>query len=649
MSFIHFGFVLAGAAAMTLPIWIHLLLRQRAKPVDIGSIRFVKNVVRRTKSRQRIQRWLLLALRALAVLLLGFLFARPFLPDTPADGRTREVAVLIDRSASMSARHDDGSTALDAARRRALQYIGTLGDQAQVHIGLFDSTGVESVSLAELSSAKPASTGTRYDDAFAWATDLLASSARQDRSLLVLSDLQRRGLRQTNLATFPPDISVRIEDPAPGVSQNLAIASALPTQVELRPGVPIAVSVRLLNSGAFPVTDVPFTVQLDGPGGTIEKTGEFSLGAEQRRTLEVKMNVTEPGIYQGVVSIDRDDPLIWDNRRYLALEARYPDRLLLIDGDAGGKPWENETYFVETALRLQTPVGDGPLRTFEVERLVWDQGSGFPNLDGYRLIVLANLGRFTRGDAARLRQFVEAGGNVLWFLGERTTTAVLEPLVESGILGSTRLASATDTIARVSEFEEGHPALTPFAEPEHGDLRSLSVRRLMPIESLDREAEVLLRSRRWPLAVSHPFGKGRLVLVATSADRSWSDWPQHRLFVPLIRQLAAWLTGQLDARQPVLTQLIRDARHSPGIESVDESLIVRNIEPSESEIGRWGAEQFREAIGLPEESTVEEDSEEVKRFTPAGVARSDEKWPWFVWALLGILGLELLLASRVHE
>ena len=60
---------------MSLPIWIHLLLRQRARPMSIGSLRFVKQVVRKTKSRQRIQRWLLLALRALAVLILGVLFA----------------------------------------------------------------------------------------------------------------------------------------------------------------------------------------------------------------------------------------------------------------------------------------------------------------------------------------------------------------------------------------------------------------------------------------------------------------------------------------------------------------------------------------------------------------------------------------------
>ncbi len=649
MSFIHFGFVLAGVAAMTLPIWIHLLLRQRARPVEIGSLRFIQHVVRRTKSRQRIQRWLLLSLRSLAVLLLGILFARPFLPDSPADGRTREVAVLIDRSASMSAVHADGTTAIDAALRRAQQYVDSMGEQARVHIGLFDSSGVKSVSLAELSQVTATSNATRFDEAFAWASDLLATSNRNERSLLVLSDLQRSGLQPMTLATIPSDVPVHIEDPAPPIAQNLAIESALPTQVELRPGVPVTVAIRLYNSGAFPVTNIPFTISLRGPGAPIETTQTISLKAGQRLSVETKLDITEQGIYQGTAMIDFDDPLAWDNRRYLAFEVRHPDRLLLVDGDPGRQPWENATYFVETALRLQTPVGEGPARTFEVERLVWDQGAGFPDLSGFRLIVLANLGRFTQADAERLRAFVQAGGNALWFLGERTTTAVLDPLIGSELLGSTRLGRAADAIARVTEFDHEHPALAAFANPEHGDLRSLSARRFMPIQSLAADADVLLGSRQGPLAISRPTGMGRLVLIATSADRSWSDWPQDRLFVPLIRQLAAWLTGQLDSRQPVTTEVIRDAALSPGILPVDDSFIVRNIDASESDIGRYGIEQFREETGLPPPSSVGFEMDEASRYAPAGVARADEKWPLLVWTLLGILACELLLASRVHE
>lgn len=649
MNFIHLGFLAAGAAAMTLPLWIHLLLRQRATTMNIGSIRFVKQVVRRTRNRQRIQRWLLLALRALAVLLLGFLFARPFLPATPLDGSTREVAVLIDRSASMTATHEDGTTSMQKAVERANSYVATLGQETVVHIGLFDSAGVQPVQLDELQMATPSTLGTRYDDAFHWAMDLLAESNRNDRSLVLLSDLQRQGARQANLTAFPADIPVRIEDPAPAVAQNVAIESVFATQAEIRPGVPVAIEVQLVNHGAFPVIGAALQLNLEGPPGPIDADRPLSMLAGERQTIRIELPIDTPGIYRGRVWLDREDPMMWDNQRHVAFEARPPDRVLLIDGDAGKKAWENETYFVEAALRLQTAVGEGPARTFEVQRLVWDRGSGFPDLAGYRLIVMAGLSRFDQRDVTRLTTFVDSGGNVLLFAGERSTKAVYDRILESGLLGETTVGTAIDTFARVVDFDSSHPSLAPFSDPQHGDLRSLSANRLVPLESIDPDCDVLMRSRKWPLVVSHPFGNGQFVLVTTSADRSWNDWPRNRLFVPLVRQLAAWLTGQLDAKQNVVTEIIDQSDQTPGIEFVDNSLVVRSGDPQESQIARFGVEQFRDAVGLPEQSLVTTQSDLREQLIPKGASRPDEKWPLVVWTLIGVLGCELILASRVHE
>jgi len=634
---------------MTLPIWIHLLLRQRARVTNIGSIRFVKNVVKRTKSRQRIQRWLLLAMRALAMVLIGLLFARPFFSQTPIDGRTREVAVLIDRSASMSALHENGTTAVEEAIRRARRYVASLGDQARVHIGLFDATGVESVPFADVANTSAAPTATNFEEALQWASDIMSSSNRRDRSVLLLSDLQRAGMPSTGGSLFPEEMELRIDDPAPAISQNLAVTDVTPTQVELRPGMPVTLMIRVFNAGAFPVIDAPVSIDLIGPAERFNESLEISLDAGQHQDIEFELPAKEAGIIRGTVTIDRQDPLPIDNQRFVAFEVRHPDRLLLVEGDAGRQAWENETYFVETALRLQTPIGDAPARTFEVEKLIWDQGDGFPDLTGFRLIVLANLSRFRQEDAQRLSQFVEEGGNVIWFAGERTTNAVWNPLVDSNLLGDAQIGPIVDSFARVSGFAHDHLALSPFENPQHGDLRSLMVRRLVTLESVDPRSTVLIRSRAWPLVVAHPTGKGQFVFVASSADRSWSDWPQNRLFVPLIRQLAAWLTGQLDANQPVISEIITDARLTPGIEQRETSLVVRNLDPNESDISRLGIDQFREAIGLEAEETSLSDEEEQKKFTPAGAARPDEAWPVIVWVLLGLLGLEMLLASRTHE
>lgn len=648
MSFIHIGFLLAGAAAMTLPIWIHLLLRQKARQVEIGSVRFVQHVVRRTRNRQRIRRWLLLLLRCLAILLLGLLFARPYFPDTPADGSTREAVVLIDRSASMSAKHDDGQSALDKARARAREFVASLGDQARVHLGLFDASGVQTIPWDELDDVRPAATGTDFGDAFDWAADLLVSSPRKDRALLMLSDLQRHAVQSRLAQSLPPGTPIQIEDPAPAVAQNLAIESLVATQVELRPGVPIQVALRVRNHGTFPVTDVAVSLVLAGPDGSVEQQATFSLQAGEATTIELPLELNQAGIYRGQAEIDREDPLPWDNQRQLAFAARHPDRVLLVDGQPGRNVWGNETYFLETALRLRTAVGEGPPRTFEVERLVWDQGAGFPDLSGFRLIIMANVGRFTLTDAARLKSYLSAGGNVWIWLGERTTPTVLQPLVDSELLPGLELESARDHLANLSEFQPQHPALSTFRDPQYGSLQSLSISRLMPITKLPSGAEVLMRTSQWPLLISRDFGQGHVVLVATTADRQWSDWPQHRLFVPLVRQLAAWLTGRLDVRQPVISETIDDPSLQPGISEESGSIIVRNVDSAESDIRRFGVDQFRDVVGIAP-ADPEAMSQEFKEFEPEGVSRSDERWPRVVWCLLGILGIEILLASRVHE
>src|SRR5919108_4062054 len=113
VSFIHVG-MLAAAGAVAIPILIHLLFRQRVRNVSIGSVRFLRHVVREHRRRRRVRQWLLLALRSLAVLLLVLLFARPYWNERRGDGVDEEVIVLVDRSASMQARRDVGSpTALE--------------------------------------------------------------------------------------------------------------------------------------------------------------------------------------------------------------------------------------------------------------------------------------------------------------------------------------------------------------------------------------------------------------------------------------------------------------------------------------------------------------------------------------------------------
>ncbi len=70
---------LAGLAALVVPLVLHLRHRERRKPRPFPSLMFLARLPIRTERQRRITDWPLLLLRALAVALLVFAFARPFL------------------------------------------------------------------------------------------------------------------------------------------------------------------------------------------------------------------------------------------------------------------------------------------------------------------------------------------------------------------------------------------------------------------------------------------------------------------------------------------------------------------------------------------------------------------------------------------
>lgn len=69
--------MLAGMAALAIPILIHLLLKRKKKQVPFSTIRFFQLQDEQSSRRRKLRNWLLLALRLLIVTLLVLAFARP--------------------------------------------------------------------------------------------------------------------------------------------------------------------------------------------------------------------------------------------------------------------------------------------------------------------------------------------------------------------------------------------------------------------------------------------------------------------------------------------------------------------------------------------------------------------------------------------
>ena len=104
MSFLSPLFFL-GLGAIVVPILVHLIQRERKRVIEFPSLMFIQKIPYQSVRRRRIRHWFLLMMRAAAIALLVAAFARPFMPGgssaIAAAGGNRELAILLDNSASM--------------------------------------------------------------------------------------------------------------------------------------------------------------------------------------------------------------------------------------------------------------------------------------------------------------------------------------------------------------------------------------------------------------------------------------------------------------------------------------------------------------------------------------------------------------------
>src|SRR5687767_2023135 len=102
-----------GALAVSVPIIIHLLNRRKFRIVDWAAMDFLLEADKKNRRRVRLENWLLLFLRCLAVFLIGLMLARPYdstgLAAGLFDAQKFERIVLIDDSLSTQARVNNRS------------------------------------------------------------------------------------------------------------------------------------------------------------------------------------------------------------------------------------------------------------------------------------------------------------------------------------------------------------------------------------------------------------------------------------------------------------------------------------------------------------------------------------------------------------
>jgi hypothetical protein len=158
-------------------------------------------------------------------------------------------------------------------------------------------------------------------------------------------------------------------------------------------------------------------------------------------------------------------------------------------------------------------------------------------LNRYPWAVIDDIGLVDPQLEQSLIEFMQAGGNLLAFAGDRAVS--LESLPITG-----HRHRATSVRARAGEFlsigqiDTRHPALS-----QTDGWHSVNVSRSLPLETLDGDLVLIRLDNNEPFLIERRVGEGRLLLMPANLDNQWNDLPVRPVFVSFIIEAGRYLSG----------------------------------------------------------------------------------------------------------
>jgi hypothetical protein len=702
MSFLSPLYAIAGLA-IVLPILFHMVRKRPKERQLFSSLMFLEPAPPRLTRQSRIDQWLLLLLRALALGLLAFAFSRPYWnvaaeTNTSTAGMRR--MVLIDCSASM---RREGLW--DLAIARAQKVIQQSNPTDVVALYTFDRSLKPLVSVEEadltapaqrqqlaisgLRTIKPTWMSTDLGTALVNAADLLqadtdsnSDAASEASEIVVITDFQN-GMQLNSLSghTWPTTCKVRIERVEPTNSGNARATILSPVdsdetleksedQEKVREKEPLAsretqtIRVRVANQAQSPLEQFQLA-WLDSQGQEIPGT-QTQCQVPAGNAMVVRMPIAPSSAQTLRLVGDKSD---FDNQYFVA--KREPANLKLLCVDAVAQTPEDALgYFLE-----QLPLSD-PTRTVTYELRKPGSDEDWPTPALVPLIVASH--HATPSDLFGLSKFAEQGGSVLWALdapgakySERLQRFVGK---EVGNVSEAKVKQ----YAMLQQIDFKHPLFVDLSSSRFNDFTKVRFWKHRRLELKDeKEWEVIARfDDGSPALMSQSHGAGKIWILMSGWQPTQSQLALSSKFVPILAglfRLAApasidrdksWVGDRIVINQGDRwidptgsevkgTELENKGQalllEQPGVyHCIDsrgnDSPIAVNLADSESQTTIADIERLeRLGVGMVDARPADRKESAQRQLRAVELESQQGWWRWLVIGVLGAAGIESLL------
>lgn len=562
LGFLHPALLWALLLA-AVPIVIHLLNRRRFETVPWAAMEYLLAAMKRNRRRLRMEQWIVLLLRVLAVVLLALLVARPQMTvGVLGDVRTHHV-ILLDDSASMSQRR--GATdAFQVAIARVTALTSGLAETRS-----HDLLSILRASKPERPILLGANIGSRTkadvrrlmaelrvgDDVADLAALLSQARHRIDNAaeasraeIYLITDFRaidwltdggkpRPALLKELMALEPEHERLTVVSVAPADSENLAVVGVRRAGRTAAVGVPLQLLVEVKNQGSSATAPTEVALSVDEKGRVLRVVGALEPG--EVRELSFAHTFRASGFHGAVASLPRDHYEA-DDLRALAIDVAESSHVLLVDGDPGDRPEEAETYFLAAALEHRE---SGIAVDVIPEHIL-----GGHDLTDVDMIFLCNAPAPDERTVEKLEEFVGDGGGLVVFLGNQVDPQRYNQVFFKGGKGLlpvelADLAGDLDRPEHVYVADKSHSTMRVATEDlELMFAKLVWVGRYMRVlEHPAVPVKVPLRigdATGDPLLLSHTYGGGgEVMLVTATADAHWTNWPRWPTFLIVAQEM----------------------------------------------------------------------------------------------------------------
>jgi hypothetical protein len=681
MSFLSPWYLL-GLLGIAIPLAIHLIRRQQAERVVLPTVRFLKRAPKKLVYFQRLQQWLLLALRIAIAGLLALAFARPIFTGAYSQlvgAIPQSLVILLDTSMSMQ--YEDRFEQGKAAAIRVLESLQK-GDEAAI-VTFADSPKTVQPLTTDLSALEtfvrtipaPGYHSTHFLSALHLADQILQSAHYQEKTVVLVSDYQRSAApAQDSAWKLSPNIKLQTMKVGDTKTDNLAITAVKTIELSAQGQETHLVVGRIQSFGNEPIAQVRVFLTIDG---TETASKLVDLGDKAEVVVEFPVAVNQVGVHRCVMRVagDRFEP---DNTHYFTIRVESPMRVLCISDGSGGSV-EDKAYWFRSALAQQVAA------PFQVD-VVDSQGLVPEALASYAAVVIMSAGNLAPEHMNVLQSYVKGGGGVLLAPADRADVIEFNRDYKelTPVLLQRKVVYSQEKALTITEVQRHHSMLRSL---QNGELMDFSTARFHGYWHTEPLAgsEVIMKFENGDAALAaHTVGNGRVLFFASSLDPEWNNFPRQVTYLPLLHEAIHYLAGsQLQRtvyqvgefvplslapggaarvispqgeeallRSTVAGPVFYQATDQPGFYETRSgkwlSSFAVNASAQESDLATIAADDILASMSHTEIQRVASTAEQLSPLKEQ-LEKSQQFW-WWLLLLVLVLGLfEVLLANRTYR